>query len=109
MSNQTDKPRLCKKGKFCQVVSKSDTNISELQTKIAKQFTCDSNSQKGEGSVHNAKLSIEIGENKECETKTKTSDVLQSCQSAVDVSDVKDVDDSDLDLGYGGDGKAVRL
>ena len=72
MSNQTDKPRLCKKRKSCQVVadvvSKSDTNtddISESQTKIAKQFTCDSNSQKEEGNVHNAKLSKEIGGNKE--------------------------------------------
>ena len=37
--------------------------------------------------------------NKECETKT--TDMLQSCQSTFDFSDVEGVDYSDLDLGYG--------
>ena len=47
----------------------------------------------------------EIGGNKKFETKT--SDMLQSCQSAIDFSDMENVDYSDSDLDNGGDGKVL--
>ena len=51
-----------------------------------KQFTCDSNPQKWE---------------------TKTSEMSQSCQSDFDFSEVEGDDYSELDFGYGGDGKVL--